>query len=136
MLKQLLYPKLHVQPFVEWLKGLNEEAAKKGIRKEILVSALTGVKLIPRVVELDRKQPEFSLTFSQYMERVVPNSRVNKGRKKLAENRALLEDKYRESKCFKCFSYSLWVPYKILVLMTFVFPGVCFFMAIAGPICK
>jgi hypothetical protein len=52
------------------------------------------------------------------------------------ENRALLEDKYRESKCFKCFSYSLWVPYKILVLMTFVFPGVCFFMAIAGPICK
>ncbi len=80
------------QPFVEWLKGLNEEAAKKGIRKEILVSALTGVKLIPRVVELDRKQPEFSLTFSQYMERVVPNSRVNKGRKKLAENRALLEE--------------------------------------------
>ena len=59
------------QPFVEWLKGLNEEAAKKGIRNEILVSALTGVKLIPRVVELDRKQPEFSLTFSQYMERVV-----------------------------------------------------------------
>jgi len=52
------------------------------------------------------------------------------------ENRALLEDKYRESNCFKCFSYSLWVPYKILVLLTFVFPGVCLFMAIAGPICK
>jgi len=52
------------------------------------------------------------------------------------ENRALLEDKYRESKCFKCFSYSIWVPYKILVLATFVFPIVCLFMTIAGPICK
>jgi len=52
------------------------------------------------------------------------------------ENRALLEDRYRESKCFKCFSYSLWVPYKILVLATFVFPIVCLFMTIAGPICK
>ena len=52
------------------------------------------------------------------------------------ENRALLEERYRESKCFKCFSYSLWVPYKILVLATFVFPIVCLFMTIAGPICK
>ena len=52
------------------------------------------------------------------------------------ENRMLLEDKYRESKCFKCFSYSLWIPYKILVLSIFVFPIMCLFMAIAGPICK
>ena len=52
------------------------------------------------------------------------------------ENRALLEDKYRESKCFKCFSYSLWIPYKILVLSIFVFPILCLFMTIAGPICK
>ena len=52
------------------------------------------------------------------------------------ENRVLLEDKYRESRCFKCFSYTLWVPYKILVIATFVFPIVCLFMAIAGPICK
>ena len=52
------------------------------------------------------------------------------------ENRVLLEDKYRESRCFKCFSYTLWVPYKILVIATFVFPIMCLFMAIAGPICK
>jgi membrane-bound lytic murein transglycosylase B len=80
------------QPFSEWLKELYVEASQKGIRKEILASALDGVKLIPRVVELDRKQPEFSLTFRQYMDRVVPVSRVKKGRKKLAENKALLEE--------------------------------------------
>jgi membrane-bound lytic murein transglycosylase B len=80
------------QPFEEWLGELSVEASKKGIRNEILASALTGIKLVPRVVELDRKQPEFSLTFRQYMDRVVPNSRVNRGRKKLAENKALLEE--------------------------------------------
>ena len=53
--------------------------------------ALKGVKLIPRVVELDRKQPEFTLTFRQYMDRVVPQGRVDKGRQKLRENRALLQ---------------------------------------------
>ena len=46
------------QPFSEWLAELYVEASKKGIRKEILASALDGVKLIPRVVELDRKVGE------------------------------------------------------------------------------
>ncbi len=80
------------KPFFEWLKDLRTEASSNGIREEILVSALDGIQPIPRVIELDRKQPEFTLTFRQYMDRVVPNSRVQKGRKKLAENRRLLEE--------------------------------------------
>ena len=80
------------QPFETWLQGLRAEAAGQGIRENILASALDGIKRVPRVIELDRKQPEFSLTFRQYMDRVVPNSRVKKGRKKLAENKALLEE--------------------------------------------
>ena len=80
------------QQFAEWLENLKVEAIKRGISKKIVDSALTEVKLIPRVVELDRKQPEFSLTFNQYMERVVPRSRIKRARKKLAENRALLEE--------------------------------------------
>lgn len=78
--------------FKQWLKELRSEASGIGIRDEILASAFDGIKLIPRVIELDRKQPEFSLTFAQYMDRVVPNSRVQKGRRKLAENKALLQE--------------------------------------------
>jgi membrane-bound lytic murein transglycosylase B len=80
------------KPFAEWLMDFRNEAAGNGIRDEILSSALDNIKPIPRVIELDRKQPEFSLTFRQYMDRVVPNSRVQKGRKRLAENKALLEE--------------------------------------------
>ena len=77
--------------FQQWLNDFKTEASAAGIRPNILSEALDGITTIPRVIELDRKQPEFTLTFEQYLTRVVPNSRVQKGRKKLAENRALLE---------------------------------------------
>ncbi len=78
-------------PFDLWLKELRAEAASRGVRASTIEGALDGVKLIPRVIELDRRQPEFTLTFRQYMDRVVPESRVKKGRQRLRENRALLE---------------------------------------------
>jgi len=78
-------------PFAKWLDGLKREALGRGIAATTLDAAFVGIKPIPRVIELDRKQPEFTLTFRQYMDRVVPASRVKKGRKKFAENRAQLE---------------------------------------------
>jgi len=80
------------EEFSQWIEELRKDAATKGIRSVTLDSALKGIKLIPRVVELDRKQPEFTLTFRQYMDRVVPQGRVDKGRQKLKENRALLKE--------------------------------------------
>ena len=77
-----------VPEFSVWLAELRAEALGQGISPAILDAALDGVAPIPRVIELDRSQPEGTLTFKQYMERVVPNSRVEKGRKKLAENAA------------------------------------------------
>jgi len=77
--------------FAEWLADFRAEALKAGIKDATLVSSLTGLTPIPRVVELDRKQPEFTLTFRQYMDRVASRARAEKGSKKLLENRKLLE---------------------------------------------
>ena len=54
------------------------------------------------------------------------------------ENRALLEDTISEKvNASSALAIRLWVPYKILVLATFVFPYcLSYFMTIAGPICK
>lgn len=46
---------------------------------------------MPDVIELDRNQPEFTLTFDEYVTRVVPDSRVERGRSLLAEHADLLE---------------------------------------------
>lgn len=74
-----------------WLMGVRIEAAAKGVPQATLNQALNGLQPIKRVIELDRRQPEFTLTFQEYLDRVVPPSRVERGRERLAENRALLD---------------------------------------------
>ena len=79
-----------------WLVELRQDA-RDGISEATLDAALTGVQLIPRVIELDRKQPEFTLTFAQYLERVVPASRQQRARARYDTHRELLTeigDKY------------------------------------------
>ena len=77
--------------FEAWLVDLRREALSKGVGSGTLDAALSGIKPIPRVIELDRRQPEFTLTFRQYMDRVASKARVKKGRGRLSENRALLD---------------------------------------------
>lgn len=76
--------------FADWLVKFRTDAAKAGISEKTLDSALGELKPIPRVIELDRRQPEFTLTFRDYMERLVNAKRVTKGRKMLAANRDVL----------------------------------------------
>jgi membrane-bound lytic murein transglycosylase B len=78
-------------PFAEWLAGLRVDARAAGVRDATLDRALAGIEPIPRVIELDRRQPELTLTFQEYMDRVVPPSRIEKGRQRLGENRDLLQ---------------------------------------------
>ena len=52
------------------------------------------------------------------------------------ENKELIEARHKKSRCFRCVSYTLVIPYKILVLAIFMFPAFCFFTAILGPVCR
>jgi membrane-bound lytic murein transglycosylase B len=74
-----------------WLKELRIEALAKGIRAETYDKAFKGFKPIPRIIELDRRQPEFTMTFPKYLSRVVPKSRVKRGKAKYLENKTLID---------------------------------------------
>lgn len=78
------------QSFDVWLVELKAEAAAKGVSAATLDAALMGVEPIPRVIELDRAQPEFTWTFRDYMTKLVNDDRVAKGKRMLAENAKLL----------------------------------------------
>ena len=52
------------------------------------------------------------------------------------ENKQLLSERQENDRCFKCFSWGIVIPYKLLVLSVFLFPVFCFLMIFAGPICK
>ena len=98
----------HAEEFQAWLAKLKAEAASKGISQPTLEAAFRGVKPIPRVIELDRNQPEFKLTFDDYIRRVMPNSRVKKGRKKFKENLKLLTEVSRKYGVQPQFLVAFW----------------------------
>eukprot|EP00163_Fabomonas_tropica_P004638 TRINITY_DN14087_c0_g1_i1.p1 TRINITY_DN14087_c0_g1~~TRINITY_DN14087_c0_g1_i1.p1 ORF type:complete len:349 (-),score=32.90 TRINITY_DN14087_c0_g1_i1:1775-2821(-) len=52
---------------------------------------MANVSHLDRVIELDRRQPEFTTTFADYLNRRVNDTRVSKGREMLAEHHDLLE---------------------------------------------
>lgn len=79
------------QTFQSWVQSFKAEALQKGISKSTVNDAFVNVKYKPRVIELDRKQPEGTMTFTKYRQRIVSDLRVQQGRKKYRENKELLE---------------------------------------------
>lgn len=80
------------QSFETWLEELKKDALAKGISSATLDSALRGIKPIPKVIELDRKQPEFTMTFDRYMKHAAPDSRIQRGQARYDEHRELLRE--------------------------------------------
>lgn len=77
--------------FRAWLEDVRTEARGQGISQATLEAALRDVAPIQRVIELDRRQPEFTRTFWDYLERRVTPGRVARGRELLAKHRGLLK---------------------------------------------
>lgn len=78
--------------FDRWLQGFKQEAHDKhGISYSLLDRALHGIKPLPRVIELDRKQPEGKLSYREYMKKTLPAARIKKGRELYAKHYDLLK---------------------------------------------
>ena len=78
-------------PFPQWLESLKAEAIARGVKASVLEQALAGVQPIKRVIELDRRQPEFTLTFWKYLSNSVNDRRIRRGKQLLENHRTLLE---------------------------------------------
>jgi membrane-bound lytic murein transglycosylase B len=96
------------QDFARWLADLRLEARGQGISQATLDRALGSVKPIARVIELDRRQPEFTQTFWSYLDRAVSDQRVETGRRLLAKHAALLQDVERRYGVQPRFLVAIW----------------------------
>lgn len=94
--------------FDVWLEGLRRDALAAGVSGKTVSAALSGLQPIPRVLELDRRQPEFTLTLRQYLDRAISDARVKQGRQRYAENRALLDEVSRKFGVQPRFIVALW----------------------------
>jgi membrane-bound lytic murein transglycosylase B len=76
--------------FAACVSNLESVAVASGISEATAKQVLGEVRHLERVIELDRTQPEFVRTFSEYYRVRVTPSRVADGRRLLEENAALL----------------------------------------------
>ncbi len=76
--------------FQVWVQGVRREAAAQGISSATLRRALGSVRRINRVVQLDRRQPEFTQTFWHYLDQRVTLVRIARGRQLLHQHHVLL----------------------------------------------
>lgn len=74
-------------PFQDWLAELKAEALSLGVSEKTVDAALAVVEEpIPRVLELDRSQPEFVQTFAGYMRNRMSDARIRRGQSLLLEH--------------------------------------------------
>lgn len=66
--------------FEAWKKQLRVQALKEGLSEEFLDNIMPQMALLPHVVESDKKQPEFQLTFWTYLDKTVTPLRIQKGK--------------------------------------------------------
>ncbi|MBC7940705.1 MAG: lytic murein transglycosylase [Chitinophagaceae bacterium] len=77
-----------LQPsFAAWVANFAATARTAGIGEETLRAAFSEVRYLPRVVELDRAQPEFTRTVWDYLDRTVTPLRIAMGQNKLSQVR-------------------------------------------------
>lgn len=76
--------------FAIFVRDFREQALAVGIRPETYDACMAGVSRLPRVEELNRKQPEFVKPVWQYLAGTVTPARVDEGRALIAADAAML----------------------------------------------
>ncbi|MCW8109786.1 lytic murein transglycosylase [Alteromonas ponticola] len=85
------FSSLATPEFDECKLELRDQAKQSGVSHEVADKVFDKLVYQPRVIELDRSQPEFVQTFPNYFSKRVTDWRVEKGRQMYAEHKSLLD---------------------------------------------
>src|SRR3954467_8319206 len=77
--------------FSDFLSGLRAEARRAGISAATLDRAFAGVTPNQKVLERDRHQPEFTMTWVRYRGLMITDKRITDGLNAIAANRTLFQ---------------------------------------------
>lgn len=79
------------QDFAIWLADFKQEAKAADISAKTIKATFKNTKYLPRVIVLDRGQPEFITPFLSYIDKRVTPSKIAHGRAMLEQHKALLD---------------------------------------------
>lgn len=88
--------------------NLAERAKNTGFSTYITQTVINNITPIERVIALDKKQPEFSQTYEQYIKARVSNYHVRVGKEKLKQNKALFDSLEKEYGIPRQYLVSFW----------------------------
>jgi len=74
----------------DFVRGLWPQAEARGVSRAAFEAAFSGYSYSPKVMELTRKQPEFTSTVQQYIDRRVTDAQAKKGQAMRGEWRQTL----------------------------------------------
>jgi len=94
--------------FENWLNLYKQEAFKKGISQETINIAFKDVKFLEKVIQYDRKQPEFFEDTLTYVNKRATSNRANKAKTLLKKNKQLFNDVELQFNVEKEILLSLW----------------------------
>lgn len=77
--------------FQACLGNIKAMALREGVPEAVADQALSGLTPDQRVLDLDSRQPEFTLTLGRYLANAISADRVARGRQMLAQHRGLLQ---------------------------------------------
>ena len=94
--------------FEQCKQALGEFALAEGIDAATIEHVFPTIEEIPRVVQHDRAQPEFTQTFTEYYGKRVTDFRIQEGRRLLTEHGELLNRVQRDSGVPPQYVLALW----------------------------
>jgi membrane-bound lytic murein transglycosylase B len=96
------------EQFDVWKQALSPDMLSQGASEAQVVEIINSLKYIPRVIELDRRQPEGSMTHEEYMTKVIPEWKVKKAREEFKLNKPLLMQAEQSTGVKARFIVALW----------------------------
>lgn len=72
--------------FAAWKQQFAGQARQQGISPQVIGQFMQDAQFLPKVIELDRKQPEKKKTFAEYYESAVSQTRIENGRNAIRAN--------------------------------------------------
>jgi membrane-bound lytic murein transglycosylase B len=86
----LTWPAAAQSDFQGCLQNIRADAIKQGVPAQVVDRAFLNLTPDAKVVDLDSRQPEFTLTYGKYIGQSVTPDRIAKGQQKVAQYRSLL----------------------------------------------
>lgn len=96
------------EKFDRWKLELKPQMVEAGASVELAQEIIDSLNYIPRVIELDRRQPEGTMSHEEYMRKVIPESKVKAARQQYKQHLELLKQAEAKTGVKARFIVALW----------------------------